>query len=782
MIICPQCQALNDQRNTICIRCGASLIDDDVLGDPFVGRLLGRRFTLHEVIGSGEIGMVYRGIDDKTGQGVAVKIIHPDVAALHGDELLDWARRVAQIRHGKVAAMLGASRESDGTTYIVSELLEGETLRGLVERVGPLSPRRVADILFQLCNALAPIHKVDRPHANLKPENVFLIAGQQGDFVKITDTGSPALFGVHHTAQGRVVIGAAKYFSPEQARGDEVGLASDHFTLGVIGYQLLSGALPFFGATPDQLLDAIISNTPTPITERAPATPPDLAGVIERCMAKDPSGRYPDLRSLARDLAGVIKTRPAAPPKKTFGAGRDFSTVVARPDQLLPPLGPNEGFSAADSEATVMQEVPDDIQALLADDPVQPLTGEATPSPVDDLDLGLGGGDDLASALAAAAASVGASPPPRSRSAVVTPRTPGAGIRARQTAPRVSPPSRSSLAADDPLAAALAEAEAELDADGAPEAFDPFPDLDLDLGPPARPAPTPPAPARVKSTPVPGLPTPSAPPHTASAPLSSDDILSAIGEELGPSDVPKAVAPRPAASNPLATAADFASLSVPPRDPGHVSLRIPAVTGQIETAGARAPRSKAPLVILLVLLLGAGGAALWFFVLAPDDSGNGQAQRPETRQTTPAARSFSLVTDPAGATVYEQDRALGETPLVIEATGRRTLRFESAGRPDTPFVLDPAQIKAPADGPATVEVELAAAEVDDAGADAATAPDAGAEPQGAQGGQGGGDSGGQAGAGGGSGEASPRPPPGRRRTTRRRKPSVKDIRDPFANP
>jgi serine/threonine-protein kinase len=342
MIICPHCQALNDDRNTICIRCGGSLIDDPALdGDPFAGRRLGRRFTLHEIIGSGEIGMVYRGIDDKTGQAVAVKIVHPDVATLHGDELLDWARRVAQIRHAKVAAMLGASRESDGTTYIVSELLEGETLRALVERIGPLSSRRAADILFQLCNALAPIHKVERPHANLKPENVFLIAGQQCDFVKVADTGSPVLFGVHHTPQGKVVIGAAKYFSPEQARGDEVGLASDQFTLGVIGYQLLSGALPFFGATPDQLLDAIMRNRPTPIAERAPATPPALASVIDRCMAKSPADRYPDLRALAIELAGVIKTKPATGPvpreRKAFGGGRDFSTVVARPEHFASP-------------------------------------------------------------------------------------------------------------------------------------------------------------------------------------------------------------------------------------------------------------------------------------------------------------------------------------------------------------------------------------------------------------------------------------------------------------
>ncbi|MCB9529789.1 MAG: protein kinase [Myxococcales bacterium] len=825
MIICPHCQALNDDRNTICIRCGGSLIDDPALaGDPFVGRRLGKRFTLHDIIGSGEIGMVYRGIDDKTGQGVAVKIVHPDVAALHGDELLDWARRVAQIRHAKVAAMLGASREGDGTTYIVSELLEGETLRALLERVGPLSARRAVDILFQLCNALAPIHKVGRPHANLKPENVFLIAGQQGDFVKIADTGSPVLFGVHHTPQGKVIIGAAKYFSPEQARGDEVGLASDQFTVGVIGYQLLSGALPFFGATPDQLLDAIVNNRPTPIAERAPATPPALAAIVERCMAKSPADRYPDLRALAAELAGVIKTKAApaaAPARKPFGGGQDFSTVVARPDHFASPMRPGKGFGAADAEATVMQDIPAEIQALLRDedDDLPPLDGEATPMPDadadDDLDFagGIGGGgvgggrlggpDDLAAALADAAASID---PPRGGAAV-----PGAGIRARQTAPRVSPPAPEKRApappekrapekrpaADDPLAAALAEAEAELDAGGAPEVFNPFDDLDLGPRRPAPPAPvkvapsrsSAPAPPAPPATPAPRISTPGGGIRSSvpAGPLSSDDILSAIGEELSPADAPKVVVPAGAA-NPLATAADFASLSVPPREVGHVSVRMPAVTGQVVTAGGRAPRSKAPLIALLVLLIAAGGAAVWFFVLAPGESPP-QPVRPPAADKKPApkppvaaGRAFALVSVPPGAEVVEDGATLGKTPMELRAEGPRTLVLKLAGRPDTPFVLDPQAIAVGADG--------AAAEV------AVTLAEPAAEGAGGAGGSSDAVEAGAAGAAGAAGQGRRRPagppirrregdrakPPRRRQPARRRPPSVNDIRDPFANP
>ncbi len=786
MIFCPHCQAVNDDRKTSCVRCGGSLLDDPgLVGDPYVGRQLGRRFTLQHIVGSGEIGMVYKGIDAKTGQAVAVKIVHGDVAEIHGDELLRWARRVAQIRHAKVATVLGASREPDGTTYMVSEFIEGETLRGLIERVGPLSARRAADILFQLCNALAPIHKVSRPHANLKPENVFLVAGQKGDFIKVTDTGSPVLFGVHQSDRGRVVIGAPKYFSPEQASGAEVGLASDQFTVGVIGYQLLSGALPFFGATPDQLLEAVRHNQPTPITERAANIPPALAAVIERCMAKNPAARFPDLRALAREIARVIKSNPQAAPrkKKPFGAGLDMSTVVARPDDIpdlnqFAPLGASAGFSAADAEATVMQEVPEDIQALLDEATPSPVAAPTPPaiSPMDELDLSFddafGEELDLNAALADAAASVEpeAAPPERP--------VPGAGIRDRGTAPRVSGPGR--LDVGD-LAAVMAEAEAELDAQagGPAPAFDPFGDMAQEK--PARSKP--PAPARIASTPPGGRAgAPIAQRASVSQPLRPDDILNAIGEELDPG--PARVSQTSDAASPLATAADFARLSVPPRDVKSISGPS-TLTGPVVSANRGAGSRTGLLVLLLVLLLAGGGAAVWFLVLAPPDPPPerprptaGKSEKPKPKPAAPAAAlAAELVTDPAGAEVFEGETKLGQTPLELpvgEAPRELVLKVE--GRPDTPFTLDPKAVdpEAAPEGGGPVRVEVPLAEAADGGAGDQKAGEPGdqkaaGKPRDQKAGD--------------DKAGGSKTPPKRRRTRRRSKtPDPNDIRDPFANP
>ena len=381
MILCPQCQTLNEVASARCAGCGNPLDGDDAsLGsDPYIGRQLGDRFFLQTFLGSGDIGLVYRGTDVSTGQEVAVKVIHPDVAATIGDRLLRSAVAISQVRHPKLASVLAAAREHDGTLYVATEYLRGQTLKQMLEHNGPLGPRRASDILFQLASALAPIHKVGRPHANLKPENVFLVERDgTTDFVRICDVGVPDLFGVRKTAQGQVINGSPKYFSPEQAQGQPATVASDQFTLGIIAYQLLTGALPFFGATPDQLLAAIAAGTPTPIARRTPGIqlPPKLEQIITRCLSKSPSERYADLRALATDVAAVIKsTQPeAAPPRKKGFV--QASTIMADPG-MIGSLQANAEFDEGDDDRTNIGEA---VWGQETTGQHTPIGGELTPA------------------------------------------------------------------------------------------------------------------------------------------------------------------------------------------------------------------------------------------------------------------------------------------------------------------------------------------------------------------------------------------------------------------
>jgi serine/threonine protein kinase len=643
MILCPQCQTINEVASTRCAGCGASLDGDAAaLGsDPYIGRQLGDRFFLQSFLGSGEIGLVYRGTDVSTSAEVAVKIVHPDVAANIGDRLLRSAVAISQVRHAKLASVLAAAREPDGTLYIATEYLRGHTLKQMLEHNGPLGPRRAADILFQLASALAPIHKVGRPHANLKPENVFLVERDgSADFVRICDVGVPDLFGVRKSPQGAVIIGSPKYFSPEQAQGQAATVLSDQFTLGIIAYQLLTGALPFFGATPDQLLAAIAAGTPTPIARRTPGIqlPPKLEQIIQRCLSKTPGERYADLRALATDVAAVIKsTQPeAAPPRKKGFV--QASTVMADPGMigsLQASVEPDDDDDDQ-SDRTSVREVhwgneKTGEHTPLVDDrtpavsPIAALAATTRPTPPAPPPMGrpprpptqndmmnvppplmvTGAIDssDLQAALESATAAVGRpSAPPA-----------GAGRRA---------------AFDDDLQAALAAAAAEVGDPGSPPARrpatpDPFGGAELS-GLNATPAGSAAALASA----------PSARPSSPGGVRLTHEIMSAIDEELVDASVsipPQAGAP----ASPLATMDDLKELRRP-------------VEGT--AAGRGTPRAtdggkKAKLAAAGLLLVLGGGAGAYFLM------GETPADPPPTRTAPPSATAGASAASPSVASL-----------------------------------------------------------------------------------------------------------------------------------
>jgi hypothetical protein len=211
----------------------------------------------------------------------------------------------------------------------------------------------------------------------LKLENVFVEQTNDGkQIIRIVDVGSPVVFGAHHLSGERQVVGSPKYFSPEQASGESVGLPSDQFTLGVIGYLLLTGALPFFGATPNALLDAVSAASPKPILEREPNVPEVIAHVVDRCLNREPENRHDGLRGLATELAAAIKALREMPVKQAQIVDEDTTKAVD--------ISMFQDRPSADDNAdrTVVFAVPDDLSALVADDL---LDDESISSTSDDL-------------------------------------------------------------------------------------------------------------------------------------------------------------------------------------------------------------------------------------------------------------------------------------------------------------------------------------------------------------------------------------------------------------
>ncbi len=682
MILCPQCQTINEVSSARCAGCGASL-DGDASGigsDPYIGRQLGDRFFLQSFLGSGEIGLVYRGTDVSTSQDVAVKIIHPDVAATIGDRLLRSAVAISQVRHAKLASVLAAAREQDGTLYVATEYLRGSTLKQLLEHNGPLGPRRAADILFQLASALAPIHKVGRPHANLKPENVFLVEkdGTQ-DFVRVVDVGVPDLFGVRKTPQGQVIIGSPKYFSPEQAQGQAATVLSDQFTLGIIAYQLLTGALPFFGATPDQLLAAIAAGTPTPIARRTPGIqlPPKLEQIISKCLSKQPSERYTDLRALATDVAAVIKsTQPeAAPPRKKGFV--QASTVMADPGLIGTLQNAADISEDDDDDRTGVREVnwgeektgehaallgeltpavntPISTFATTRPSPPQAPPASRPPRPPTQNDMmnvppplmvtGALDSSDLQAALESASAAVG-----------------GRGLV--PPAPPPSPARRPSF--DDDLQAALAAAAAEVGGESAPprraSTLDPFSDADV-AGLNATPAGSA---AAIASA-------PSARPSAPGGVRLTHEIMSAIDEELVDASVsipPQAGAP----AAPLASMEDLKEIKRP------ADATPSRVVGR--NAGGSGGKKKLAAAALLLVLGGGAGA---YFLIGETPTPTAPTPPPTLgppgpRTGAPTAAPIAAESAPATAPVS----AAGTAAASAAASGPAS----AANDPDEPAVV-----------------------------------------------------------------------------------------------
>jgi hypothetical protein len=281
-------------------------------------------YELVAPIGAGGMGEVYRARDTRLGRDVAVKVLpreyadHPERRRRFEQE----ARATAVVDHPNLLAIHDAGTEGE-IPYIVFELLEGETLRRRLAR-GPVPPRPAIEIAAQIARGLAAAHARGITHRDLKPDNVFLTGGER---VKILDFGlakaarrEDRVEGAASTAPG-VVMGSAGYMSPEQVRGEAADHRTDLFALGVVMYEMLSGARAFDGPSAVQVMNAILTDEPRPLAQAAPSAPPALDRIVHRCLAKDRGDRYQSAHDLAFQLDGVL-AQPGAPPVAAAIAAR----------------------------------------------------------------------------------------------------------------------------------------------------------------------------------------------------------------------------------------------------------------------------------------------------------------------------------------------------------------------------------------------------------------------------------------------------------------------------
>jgi len=270
-------------------------------------------YEVRSLLGVGGMGEVYRAHDPRLLRDVAIKVL-PSIFAHDPDRLRRFeqeARAAAALNHPNILAIYDLGTTDQGTPYVVSELLDGETLRDCLRR-GPLSVRKSVDLTLQITGGLAAAHQKGIIHRDLKPENLFLT---KDGHLKILDFGLAKLVMnlsssanartlSHETAAG-VVMGTVGYMPPEQVRGLAVDQRSDIFAVGAIVYEMLSGERAFHGETAADTMSAILNRDPAPLSGKNSAIPPAFERVVLRCLEKDPNERFHSVRDVAFALEAI---------------------------------------------------------------------------------------------------------------------------------------------------------------------------------------------------------------------------------------------------------------------------------------------------------------------------------------------------------------------------------------------------------------------------------------------------------------------------------------------
>jgi len=315
---CPTCQTPYPNNFMVCPQDGTALVEYGMWAD---GAVIRGKYRILGKVGQGGMGAVYKVMHVAFDELHALKVINP---SLMSDELFVKRFRheaviTRKLRHPNAVRVDDIDEAEDGRPIILMEYIEGQSLKKLIQDQGALPVPRVCSIIKQAAAALEAAHNLGMIHRDIKPDNIVLVAGPEGEVVKVLDFGIAKIkearasesAGMTLTGTG-VVIGTPQYMSPEQAmgkRGDELDGRSDIYSLGVVMYQMLTGDLPFKADTTMAMLLAHMQTAPTPIRTIHPELhiPDAIASVVMKTLEKDPTLRPQSARALITEIENAEK-------------------------------------------------------------------------------------------------------------------------------------------------------------------------------------------------------------------------------------------------------------------------------------------------------------------------------------------------------------------------------------------------------------------------------------------------------------------------------------------
>ncbi|NOR12192.1 MAG: protein kinase, partial [Candidatus Aminicenantes bacterium] len=318
---CPKCKAENPETQKFCGECATPLQPSEDISVSFTktletpkeeitrGAILADRYEIIEELGKGGMGNVYRVVDNKINEEVALKLLKPEIAADKTtlERFSNELKLARKIVHKNVGRMYHLG-EDKGTHFITMEYVSGQDLKGLIRQTGQLAVGTVINIAKQVCDGMEEAHKLGVIHRDLKPNNIMI--DREGN-VRILDFGIARSLKEKGITGAGVIIGTPEYMSPEQVEGKEADQRADIYSLGVILYEMVTGRVPFEGDTPLSIAYKHKHEAPPDPSKINAQIQDNLSHMILKCLEKDKEKRYQSSGELRAELENIEKGIPS---------------------------------------------------------------------------------------------------------------------------------------------------------------------------------------------------------------------------------------------------------------------------------------------------------------------------------------------------------------------------------------------------------------------------------------------------------------------------------------